>query len=73
MKYPTKIIFELKKKKNVPARCIVGSLRKFFNSKVFVKFKQYDSRAGIDYKIIDIIEYGDDIEFKLIRADHKNE
>lgn len=72
MKYPTRIIFELNKKKQ--KSLFRGLFIKHISSfDVFVNFKQRDSRSGIKYKIFDIIDYGKEFEIKLIRADHKDE
>lgn len=69
MKYPTKIIIEFKKKYRL--KNDYHFLTKHVGSNVFIDFKENDSRSGIGYKFLEIFEYDDVIEFKLIRSDFK--
>ena len=72
MKYPTRIIIEFSKKyKKTQYDHWISFCKEYLNKKVFINFKGHDSRAGIRYKIYDILEYDSDIEMKLLRVDHK--
>ena len=72
MKYPTRITLELKKNKRTRA-FFLDTYREYIGLKVFINFKQHDARSGINYKIGEVLNYTDEIEIKLIRADYKDE
>lgn len=71
MRYPTRLIFELKKNEKSRARHF-DFFKKHIGLRIFVNFKGNDLRSGIPYEIEAMNDYDRVLEFKLIRSDHKN-
>jgi len=69
MKYPTRLILELKKAKKSKARHF-DFFKKHIGLSIFVNFKKHDLRSGIHYEIEAIKDYDHVLEFKLIRSDY---
>lgn len=69
MRYPTNLIFELRKNEKSKARHF-DFFKKHIGLRIFVNFKENDCRSGMAYRIEAMNDYGRTIEFKLIRSDH---
>lgn len=67
MKYPEEISINFQRKRKTKNFDFLKK-RVGLNSKVFINFKKYDVRSGILYVVVDMTDYGDDLEFKLNRC-----
>lgn len=67
MKYPEEITINFQRKRKTKNFDFLKK-RTGLNSKVFINFKKHDVRSGILYVVVDMIDYGDDLEFKLNRC-----
>lgn len=68
MKYPTELYLKIDKEKIK----IKGeeNLKKFLKDKIVsINRVLWDPRSGIDYKVIEIHNYGDKLSFQLVRVD----